>query len=121
MRIGLKVGLLAAVIACGAFVAASAQEDKSYLPPNWFQNKGETTVPKTRAPKTVQTKPLRYASADTRHPAVAHHRRARVAHHRGYHRQRYANRGYRGYYRQRYAYYRPAFPGFLLGLLQLVT
>jgi len=106
MRIGLKVGLLAAVIACGAFVAAKAAEEKSYLPPQWFQDKGETTVSKTRAPKTVQTKPVRYASArkGRRHAAaVHHHRRTRVAHHRGY-------------YRQRYAYYRPAFPGFLFGL-----
>jgi hypothetical protein len=114
MRTRLKVGLLAAVIACAAFVAAKAQEDKSYLPPKWSQGKSETTIPKTWAPKTVQARPVRHASARTRHTRVHHYRR--VAHHRGYHRQRYAYRGYRGHYRQRYAYYRPAFPGFLLGL-----
>ena len=106
MRTRLKVGLLAAMMACAAFVAAKAQEDKSYLPPNSFQGKGESTVSKTWAPKTVHTKPVRYASAykGRRHAAVVHHhRRTRVAHHRGY-------------YRQRYAYYRPAFPGFLFGL-----
>jgi hypothetical protein len=106
MRIGLKVGLLAAAIACGAFVAASAQEDKSYLPPTLFQDKGETTVPKTRAPKTVRARPVRHARVHTRRrhvAAVHHHRRTRVAYHRGY-------------YRQRYAYYRPVFPGFLFGL-----
>ena len=109
MRIGLKVGLLAAAIACGAFVAASAQEEKSYLPPKWFQDKGETTVPKTRTPKTVQARPVRQAHIRTgrRRAAVVHHRRTRLAYHRGY---------YRGYYRQRYAYYRPVFPGFLFGL-----
>jgi len=112
MRIRLKVGLLAAVIACAAFAAAKAQEEKSYLPPNWFQDKGETTVAKTRAPKSAHTKPARYASAHPRRrraAAVHHHRRTRLAYHRGYSRQRYA------YYRQRYAYYRPVFPGFLFG------
>jgi hypothetical protein len=107
MRIGLKVGLLAAVIACGAFVAAKAAEDKSYLPPQWFQDKGETTVPKNRVPKTVQARPVRQAHVRTgrRHTAVVHHhRRTRLAYYPGY---------YRGYYRQRYAYYRPVFPGFL--------
>jgi len=113
MRTRLKVGLLAAIIACAAFVAAKAQEDKSYLPPQSFQGKGESTVSKTWAPKTAHTKPVRYASAYKGHARVYHHGRTRVAHHRGYHRQRYA---YRGYYRQRYAYYRPAFPGFLFGL-----
>ncbi len=113
MRTRLKVGLLAAVIACGAFVAAKAQEEKSYLPPKWSQGKSETTIPKTWAPNTVPTRPVRHASARVRHARVYHHSRTRVAHHRGYHRQRYA---YRGYYRQRYAYYRPAFPGFLFGL-----
>ena len=119
MRIRLKVGLLAAVIACGAFVAAKAQEEKSYLPPGWFQQKGETTVPKTqvRAPRTVYApktyahrkvyaKPVRHARVHTRrkHVAAYHrHRRTRVAY-------------YRVYYPQRYAYYRPAFPGFLFGL-----
>ncbi len=106
MRIGLKVGLLAGAIACGAFVTASAQEDKSYLPPTLFQDKGETTVPKTRAPKTAPTRPVRHARVHTRrrHVAAVHyHRRSRVAYHRGY-------------YRQRYAYYRPVFPGFLFGL-----
>jgi hypothetical protein len=106
MRTRLKVGLLAAMIACAAFVAAKAQEDKSYLPPKWSQPKGETTIPKTSAPKTVQTRPVRHARVHTgrRHAVVVHHhRRTRVAHHRGYH-------------RQRYAYYRPAFPGFLFGL-----
>jgi len=105
MRTRLKVGLLAAVIACAAFVAAKAQEDKSYLPPKLSQEKSETTIPKTWAPKTVQTRPVRHARVHTgrRHAAVVHHRRTRVAHHRGY-------------YRQRYAYYRPVFPGFLFGL-----
>jgi hypothetical protein len=106
MRIGLKVGLLAAVIACGAFVAASAEEDKSYLPPALFQDKGETTVPKTRVPHTVQARPVRRAHVHARRrhvAAVHHHRRTRVAYRRGY-------------YRQRYAYYRPLFPGFLFGL-----
>jgi hypothetical protein len=116
MRTGLKVGLLAAIIACAAFVAAKAQEEKSYLPPKSFQGKGESTVSKTWAPKTVQTKPVRYASAHTRHARVYHHGRTRVAHHSGYHRHRYAHRGDRRYYRQRYAYYRPVFPGFLFGL-----
>ena len=103
MRIRLKVGLLAAAIACGAFAAASAQEEKSYLPPTLFQDKGQTTVPKTRAPNTVQARPVRQARANARRRRVAavhHHRRTRVAYHRGY-------------YRQRYAYYRPVFPGFL--------
>ena len=111
MRTRLKVGLLAAVIACAAFVAAKAQEDKSYLPPKWSQEKGETTIPKTRAPKTVQTRPVRQAPArqaqvhaGRRHAAVVHH----------HHRTRVAHR--RGYYRQRYAYYRPMFPGFLFSL-----
>jgi hypothetical protein len=108
MRIRLKVGFLAAAIACGAFAAASAQEEKSYLPPTLFQDKGQTTVPKTRVPNTVQARPVRQAHARA-HPgrrhvaAVHHHRRTRVAYHRGY-------------YRQRYAYYRPAFPGFLFGI-----
>ena len=106
MRTRLKVGLLAAAMACAAFVAAKAQEDKSYLPPKWSQEKSESTIPKTWAPKTVQTRPVRHARVHTRrrHAAVVHHhRRTRVAHNRGY-------------YRQRYAYYRPVFPGFLFGL-----
>ena len=45
MRTRLKVGLLAAVIACAAFAAAKAQEDKSYLPPKSSQEKSETTIP----------------------------------------------------------------------------
>jgi len=102
----LKAGLLAALIACAAFAAAKAQEDKSYLPPKSFQGKAETSIPKTWAPRTVQTRPVRHASTRVRKrrtASVYHHRkRYRVAHHRGY-------------YRQRYAYYRPVFPGFLFG------
>ena len=115
MRTRLKVGLLAAAIACGAFVAAKAAEEKSYLPPAWFQNKGETTVPKTTRPaKTVQAKRVRHAShVRKRHvAALHHHRRVRVAHHRRYYRLAYQP----SYYRYRYAYYRPAFPGFMFGL-----
>ena len=106
MRIRLKVGLLAAVIACAAFAAAKAQEDKSYLPPSFFQGKSESTVPKTRAPKTVGTRPVRQAS---RH----HVRRPYAAVHHPHRRTRVAYR--RSYYRQRYAYYRPVFPRYLFG------
>ncbi len=107
MRIRLKVGLLAAFIACGAFVAAQAQDEKSYLPPNWFQGKSETTVQKTRATRTVHARPITHATIHVkrRHVAAVHHyhKRVRVAHHWGH-------------YRPRYAYYRPTWvPGFLSG------
>ena len=54
MRTRLKVGLLAAFIACGAFVAAKAQDEKSYLPPGWFPGQSETTV-SSRAPRERRT------------------------------------------------------------------
>ena len=118
MRIGLKVGLLAAFIACGAFVAAKAQDEKSYLPPGWSQGHSETTVNKARTPRTVHARPVRHASVHPRrHLAAVHpyHRRIRVAHHWRYYRPHYAYyRPHYAYY-PRYAYYRP-FPGFLSGL-----
>ena len=111
MRIGLKVGLLAAFIACGAFVAAKAQEEKSYLPPGWSQGQSETTVNKSRTPKTVHARPVRQATVHVKRRRLAavhhyhnYHRKIRVAHHWGY-------------YRPRYAYYRPVMvPGFLSAL-----
>ena len=118
MRTRLKVGLLAAFIACGAFVAAKAQDEKSYLPPGWFQGQSETKVNKTRAPRTVHARPVRHASVHVKkwRAAAVHryHRRIRVAHHWGYHRPHYAY--YRPHYVHypRYAFYRA--PGFLYGL-----
>ena len=119
MRTRLKVGLLAAFIACGAFVAAKAQDEKSYLPPGWFPGQSETTVSKSRTPRTVHARPIRHASV---HPtrrrlaAVHHyHRRIRVAHHWGYHPRFTYYRPHYAYY-PRYAYYRPMVPGFLYGL-----
>ena len=126
MRIGVKVGLLATVIACAAFAAAKAQEEKSYLPPTWFQDKGETSAPKkeavvtprVRAPKTAlyrgnHVRRVAYRPKPRlkkRHVAVYHHhnRKVRLVYYRPHPRHHY--------YYPRYAYYRPAFPGFLFGL-----
>ncbi len=118
MRTRLKVGLLAAMLACVAFAAAKAQEEKSYLPPKSFQEKRVTTVPNMRAPRMAHAKIVRRAHVrtyawKTRVAAVHHHRRTRLVYHRFDYPQRYA------FYRPRYAYYQPAFPGFLFGFLPL--
>lgn len=128
MRMSLKVGLLAAIIACVAFAAAKAQEEKSYLPPTWFKENSESTVtekaaaPKVKvrgAPRVARApsrmvhhaRPVRHARVVVKQRHVAlyrhHHRKVRLVYYR-YHP--------RHYYYPRYAYYRPAFPAFPFGI-----
>ena len=131
MRVSLKVGLLAAVIACVAFAAAKAQEEKSYLPPTWFKEKSESAAPEKEAAPKVKARGVPRAVRPA--PRVAHHVRPHVRHaklvtkqrhvafYRHNHRRvrlvnyRYHPRYY--HYYPRYAYYRPAFPSFPFGLL----
>lgn len=120
MRIRLKVGLLAAAIVCAAFAAAKAQEERSYIPPSWFQEKGDARSSETSASQTAAPK-AQAARAAHRQKTVKHARigvkRKRVAVYR-HHRVRLVYYRYhpRHYRYSRYAYYRPAYPVFPFGL-----